>query len=653
MSARGLVRLARVIGPHPVTLARTLVFLAQRRIRGTRLDELYRRPLRDETVGLRLPAVGLLREKELPAELLPFARALRIEADHVLAHRVDLLGSGLVELGAEIEWHRDFKSGCSWPRRFYREVEVTRLDDSSDAKVPWELSRCHHLLTLARAARIFEREIYASGLEEQLASWLEENPPGVGINWVNPMEVAIRAVNLIWTIATLEEWRPVEAELRARVVGSLRWHGRHIRANLEGAPYLRSNHYLSDLLGLLVLGAALSGDSEAPGWFEFAHRELEREILAQVHPDGVSFEASLGYQGLVFEILLIVRHVATSFGKPFSSRFDDRLRRMAEVSRTVRHADGRIPLFGDQDSGRVLPAGFARPPTHDNLLWLAAALFESARPLPGPVDPEVAWSIGVEAWNGAARLPAASEPRSTAFEDGGLYVLRSERAHLVIRCGDVGQNGFGGHSHNDLLSYELSVDGVPLVVDSGTYAYTFDIDARNAFRATRAHNTVVVDGEEINPIDPARVFELRRFARPKVESLNLDGEVLELVASHDGYRRLTEGVRHRRRFSLDVGTGLLMVLDELAGAGDHAVESMLHFPPAASVAQVDVKVFELTSGGTRATITFQGIEGHELHLESGWTSSRYGARERAPLLAVRGSRRCPTAVAYSIAPKAE
>ena len=105
------------------------------------------------------------------------------------------------------------------------------------------------------------------------------------------MEVAIRAVNLVWALATLEEWRPLEASLRDRLIESLRWHGRHIRANLEGTPYLRSNHYLSDILGLLVLGWVLNGEPEAPKWFGFASREFEREILRQVHPDGVSFEA--------------------------------------------------------------------------------------------------------------------------------------------------------------------------------------------------------------------------------------------------------------------------------------------------------------------------------------------------------------------------
>jgi uncharacterized heparinase superfamily protein len=632
-------------------LLRTFVFVVQRRRQEGRLQALYHTPLGPERVELRLPAIGLVAYEDLPRDLRGSAAIIREEAEHAVAHRVALLGSGLVELGPLIDWHSDFKSGYRWPERFHKEVEVTRLDDSSDAKVPWELSRCHHLLTLARAARIFGEERYARAFEDQLSSWLEQNPPGIGINWVNPMEVAIRAVNLVWALGTLEEWRSLETDLRNRLVASLRWHGRHIRANLEGAPYLRSNHYLSDILGLLVLGTVLDGEPEAPEWFDFARREFEREVVKQVYPDGVSFEASLAYHGLVLEILVIAHHVASSAGKPFSERFDERLRRMVEVSRTVRHGNGRIPLFGDQDSGRILPAGFARPPTHDNLVWLAASVLGNRRPLEGPVHVEVAWNLGIAAWRRAATLPAAAEPGSAAFPDGGIYVLHSGQLHAVIRCGDVGQNGFGGHSHNDLLSYELSVDGVPLVIDSGTYAYTFDVAARNAFRSTRAHNTLVVDDEEINPIDANRVFELRQFARRRIELVRLDGDVHELSASHDGFRRLTDPVRHRRRFSLDSGTGCFTVRDEVEGRGEHSLESLVHLAPDTALERLDGPSFELALDRSRATVTFVGGEPHQLQVDSGWVSSCYGARRRAPVIALRVRRVCPARLCYSVEPR--
>ncbi|MCH8006322.1 MAG: heparinase II/III family protein, partial [Planctomycetes bacterium] len=45
-----------------------------------------------------------------------------------------------------------------------------------------------------------------------------------------------------------------------------------------------------------------------------------------------------------------------------------------------------------------------------------------------------------------------------AYEDFGLYIWRSERFYLAVRCGPVGQNGLGGHAHNDQLAIELSVE---------------------------------------------------------------------------------------------------------------------------------------------------------------------------------------------------
>jgi hypothetical protein len=647
--ASGLARIVSLIGPRPVCLTRTFLFLAGRGWRRRRLARLYAAPLPPAAVELVLPTIGLSPVGELPLGLSESAMGVRDEAEHVLAHRVDFLGSGLVDLGPEIDWHRDFKSGYRWSQRFYQDIEVTRLDDDSDAKVPWELSRGHQLLTLARAARLFEDERYAAELERQLDSWLEANPPGIGINWVTPMEVGIRSVNLVWAIATLEEWRPLDAQVRDRLIASLRWHGHHIEANLEGTPYLRSNHYLGDILGLLLLGSVLSGEPAASKWSAFARREFEREIVRQVHEDGVSFEASLAYHGLVLEMLLVAAFVAAWAGTPLSNEFHQRLRRMAGVSQSVRHPNGRIPLFGDQDSGRILPEGFARPPTHDNLLWLAAAVVGATKPFDGPVNPEVAWTFGVDRWRRVAELPGP-QVAPDAFRDGGIYVLRSIRTHVVVRCGDVGQSGSGGHSHNDALSYELSVDGVPLIVDSGTYAYTFDVEARNRFRSTRAHNTVLVDDMEIHPIDPARIFELRRFARPEVEVCRLSGDSWELVGSHDGYRRLADPVVHRRSFSLTLDGGELTVRDDLVGTGTHLLQSFVHFAPGASIRRMNDSSYEVQFGDARATISFAGVDSDELSFGEDFVSDNYAVRERALVLSASARRACPTRLSYAIVP---
>src|SRR5207237_1515753 len=173
-------------------------------------------------------------------------------------------------------------------------------------------------------------------------------------------------------------------------------------------------------------------------------------------------------------------HLARLAGRPLSARYHRRVAQMLEVSRSVRHPDGRSPVFGDQDSGRVLPAGFARPATHDNLLALGAALLGLPRQRDALPHEEVAWTLGVDRWRALAGRPVDARPPTTAFPLGGLYVLEGAGAHMVVRWGGVGQNGNGGHAHNDLSSYELSY-GVPVVVDSGSYVYTADLAARDAF----------------------------------------------------------------------------------------------------------------------------------------------------------------------------
>jgi len=188
---------------------------------------------------------------------------------------------------------------------------------------------------------------------------------------------------------------------------------------------------------------------------------------------------------------------------------------------------------------------------------------------------------------------------------------------------------------------------VPLIVDSGTYGYTFDVDARNAFRSTRAHNTVVVDDAEINPIDPVRVFELRRYARPRIERCDLGGDRLEFRGSHDGYRRLSDPLVHKRRFSLTPAE--LIVEDEFVGTGTHMLESFLHFRYGTSLSRLSDASYGVQSGDVRATISFTGVAANELEAREGLVSDRYGVREPAPILIASVHRPCPARLAYRIA----
>ena len=386
---------------------------------------------------------------------------------------------------------------------------MTRLDDDSDAKVPWELSRGHQLLALARAARVFGDEVYAGRLASIWEDWLDANPPGIGINWANPMEVAIRAVNWAWALSLLPPGTLPDS-LRERIVSALGVHARHVAWNLEGTPRLRSNHYLADVLGLLVVGAVLTG-RDAERWFRRGRRACEREIHRQVLPDGVGFEASTGYHGLCLEMFLIAHWVCRSREAPLSAAYDARLAAMVEASRALSSVAGLVPRFGDSDDGRILPLDDDRDATHEHLLWAAAAV---ARGRPAGAT---GWgpgrrrsTSGRAAWATAASRPAANPPGCVEFPDGGLWALEGGRTGSSSAAATSGRTATEGTPTTTSAPTSSTLDGRPVVVDPGTYAYTSDPHGSQRLplyvgRTRRSRSK----GEEINPIDPSRLFELQ------------------------------------------------------------------------------------------------------------------------------------------------
>ena len=110
---------------------------------------------------------------------------------------------------------------------------------------------------------------------------------------------------------------------------------------------------------------------------------------------------------------------------------------------------------------------------------------------------------------GAAAADSLAEdgpaPASSAFRDGGVYILRDGTNYVFVDCGPIGLAGRGGHGHNDLLSFEATLDGVPLITEGGCYVYTADTVSRDIDRGTRSHNTPLVDRPGDQPVHRPRI----------------------------------------------------------------------------------------------------------------------------------------------------
>jgi len=146
----------------------------------------------------------------------------------------------------------------------------------------------------------------------------------------------------------------------------------------------------------------------------------------------------------------------------------------------------------------------------------------------------------------------------------------------------VGQGGNGGHAHNDTLAFDLYAFGREVLPDRGTGTYTPDLALRNRLRSTRAHNTLAVDGEEINPLPP-EAFRLIGADAPRALRWRCGEHWAYLQAEHHGYGRLPGGVIHRRSFLMDRKRGTFQIEDRLLGEGVHRIQLSFHLAPGWSV----------------------------------------------------------------------
>lgn len=579
-------------------------------------------------------------------------------AARVLDHRFDLLGTGDRPLGARLPWHTDVRSGHAWDAGTASDELMTRVarefGRGRDVKVPWELARLQHAPLLAQAFWLSQDRRFYDEFRAQVRDFTEANPVGRGVNWGCTMDVALRATSLAVAAALFQQALRGDAPFASLLWRSLLAHGRFIAAHLEtGEP--RGNHYLSDLAGLLVVADLLRGLPEAEEWQAEAAAALPEHAGVQTLPDGADFEASIPYHRLASEILLAAALVLERRGRD-AAPLRAHLRRRADYAAHYTKPGGLAPQIGDNDDGRFLLLGDHRADRRDHRGFLACAAVLLEDPallqLAGERCEEAIWMHGPAAVERlAGRAPgSAARVTSALFPRAGAAILRGGGFYVHFEAGPVGQGGHGGHAHNDTLSFEVQAEGVDLIVDPGTGQYTADLEARDRFRATAAHNTVRVDGAEINPI-PKNPFRLAGTDRPEILRSIFRRRFDLVEARHHGYGRLADPVTHRRLLFLSRSARRLVIEDRLEGTVSHRIEWFFHLAPGVT-ASIDAvtRTMRGRSGEVRFVLAADDLpEGARLALKDDLFSPGYGRVEPATTLVVTWEGRLPIAARFHLA----
>lgn len=266
---------------------------------------------------------------------------------------------------------------------------------------------------------------------------------------------------------------------------------------------------------------------------------------------------------------------------PFPHWYFERIGLMAQFTQDMTRPDGRISQIGDCDNGRFLklhPAYNVNDPTleedqldHSHLVSAIGGLMAvSARndhPDCEHVDAHVVERLAKGFRHDSEGDTELSQTRIMSkrpdgvcdlasgpiglheglyvapYRHFGLFIYRSHRVYLAIRCGRGDVNKIGNHAHNDNLSFEFVLDGTSVITDPGTYVYTPSIPMRNRFRSTGMHNTLVPDGREQNDWKEERegLFQLQDRSNANV----LDCQATRFVGEHSGF-----GAPHRRELRI-------------------------------------------------------------------------------------------------------
>lgn len=363
--------------------------------------------------------------------------------------------------------------------------------------------------------------------------WSEDNPIGIGHGW-EPYPTSLRIVNWI-------KWSSGENALSHEAIANLSLQAKWLSKRLEW--HLLGNHLFANAKALVFAGLFFEGN-EADVWLKHGLKILKQQVPDQILSDGGQFELSTMYHALALEDLLDLVNIAEANLSRLPSEANQQvlewrsiIPEMINWLSSMSHPDNSIAFFND--------SAFGVAASNIELFQYASRLgFDIKKPRVGVTD----------------------------LNHTGYIRLQSHKAVLIADIAPIGPDHLPGHAHADTLSFELSVHGQRVFVNSGTSVYGVS-EKRLMQRGTLAHNTVAIKRQ-----DSSEVWSgFRVGSRAKILSrlTGYDKGIMFASGAHDGYARKHEGLIHWREFSL--GDQKLRIRDEISK--QEAAEARFHMHP--------------------------------------------------------------------------
>lgn len=453
------------------------------------------------------------------------------------------------------------------------QVELSQAWNSNNLQHLWRYN-LHYFEYLYKLAYEFSEKDgqikYYDKFKYFIVNWIDNNPYAVGDGW-HPYTISLRLSNWIATYEIFEKVIKTDSEFKRRFIGSMYQQYQYLQSNLE--KDVLGNHYFENIKALII-GSIFFDDNKVKEKYK---KELLIQLNEQVLEDGMHFELSLMYHKIILEDLIKITYWLKDEDIYNTLKFY--IQKMIDVTYSFEKDFGKTPAFNDSSDGI---------------------------------------SKEYKALLAACKVHFGLSPVSrTHFEESGFYIIKDSNKKLIIDTGEICPTFLPAHGHCDALSFELSINRSPFIVNSGTYQYEGG-QWRNYFRSTKAHNTISISNKE-----QSQFWGSFRVAK-RIKNVKRKRFSLDMIQYYAGSYTSYSGDKHKRYIGyLDENS--IIVLDYVDSDSKDSIESYLHFVPGASL-HVSNDIVHVKKGSETIMLTPIGV--NDLTVEEGWYSDQFNVKEK-------------------------
>ncbi len=482
-------------------------------------------------------------------------------------------------------WQFDGINKYSWNQKNKKYIIY---DEGCDIKVPWELARLQHLNKHCLFAKLSQKKDF-SFIKIQILDFIGSNPPMHGLNWVNAMEVAIRGANLSMITDILISENKLSEEEKLIFLNSIYDHLLFVINNLEWSPLSRSNHYIANIIGLLVMGYFLPEDKFLKSIKRFSCNQLLNEIDFQYFDDGGLKEGSSAYHVFSSEMILIGIYFykkiklrdknfyesikfrdlinlptksnfiyinSKKIEKKYEKIIFNKIKKILKLSRVMLRNDNSLLQVGDNDSGCFFDFDYSCNSLEKKKLHLLlskdkeGSLLSIIKNFIGNyffkndyVDTKILKPGTLNIKNKYEKkfyIPFKKkinkkEIEFHEFRDFGLYCFFHKTFSLYFVCKNKYNYFNSGHHHDDNLAIDLVIKKKNIITDPGSFCYTSDLEIRNKYRSIASH--FAPRSQNFKCKDYLQPFVLKKFLKGELINFQNDSLVGKIFYKNDNIYR--------------------------------------------------------------------------------------------------------------------